>query len=166
MSYVAEVIEEEKKLVSAIEDEEARSFLNLVKRPDGAKEALSFQYENLDTLTPEKLEKYMGALSQYLIWITKYLNTLKSKRHLANSYYNKKLSEGFFKFSEDLKQIKSMTEKEMYVKHNDLELEDLFWHIEKTDAVLSQYADSPDTINNLIQSIKKTYDSRIKERVI
>lgn len=166
MSYVTEAIEAENEIVSSIGEEEFKSFLNLIKRPDGAREALAFQYENLDVLTPQTLEKYMGALSQYLIWITKYINELKSKRNKAESVYKKKLEEGFFKYSAELKQIKSMTEKEMIVKFHDQELVELQNHIDKMDASLTQYYNIPDTTNNLIQSIKKTYDSRIKERVI
>lgn len=163
MSYKEEVDIKINNLKKTLEEEQLASMLSLIKRPDGAKEALEFQYEELDSLSIKTLQKYLGALSQYLIYVTKYVNTLESKKKIASSFYNRKISEGYFKYSDELKNIKSVSEKEIYIKHEDKELNELLDSIENLEAKLVLYSNIPDTINNLIQTLKKVYDARIKE---
>lgn len=166
MSYINEVIQKENLLLEELEKDQNDTFLRSVRRPDGAKEALEFQYENIDTLSTSTLEKYLGALSQYLIFVTKYVNILSAKKKVASSLYTRNLNKGFFINSEELKNVKSITEKEMIVKHKDESLLELQEHIDKIDAKLALYSNIPDTISSLIQSIKKVYDARNKETQI
>ncbi len=165
MSYIKEVLERESALVAELDKEQEVSLLKLVERPDGAKDALKFQYEGLDTLMPKTLEKYLGALSQYLIYVTKYVNILSAKKKVATSFYNRKMNEAFFIYADKLKQIKSMSEKEMTVRQEDPNLVELQDHIDGLDAKLALYSGIPDTIEGLIQSIKKVYDSKVRERL-
>lgn len=161
MSYLLEVKQKEEEVVATIEEEEIESYLSRVTKPSGAEDALKFQYQELDTLTIQRLEKYLGALSQYLVYITKYINNLSSRRKVANSVYNRKLSHAIFKYSVN---AKSMTEKEMIAQQNDPGLYELLDHIESLDAKLALYNNIPDTLENIIQTIKKVYDARTKER--
>jgi hypothetical protein len=163
VSYIEEVKQKEKELFSTIEEEQIKSLLKEVIRPDGAKEALGVQYEHLDSMNRQTLERYIGALSQYLIYLTKYINMLGAKKSVNQSVYNRKLSEGFFRNSEELKLIKTIAEKEIFVKRTDPGLLELQDKIELIEAKLALYKDMPETINNLIQTIKKVYDARIKE---
>lgn len=163
--YMQEVLEKEKQLSIELEKEQESSFLKLVKRPDGAKEALEFQYEQLDSLNPKTLERYLGALSQYLIYVTKYVNILNSKRKLTYSTLSRKINEGLFLHSQELKALKSMTEKEIFVKQSDKDLAELEDYLDSMDAKLAVYSNIPDTIEGLINTIKKVYDSKKIERI-
>lgn len=164
--YIEEVVEQEKLLTIELGKEQEASFLGLVKRPDGAKEALEFQYEGLDTLSSKTLEKYLGALSQYLIFVTKYVNILSARKKIANSVFNRKLNAGYYLHSQEIKNLKSITEKEIYVKQADPDLIELEDYLGNMDAKMAIYSNIPDTINGLIQSIKKIYDARIRETLI
>ncbi len=163
MSYLTEVENKEKEAMAFLEEEENNLFLNRIKKSDYVEKVLSFQYEELDTLTIQTLGNYLGALSQYAIFIQKHINNFEARRKIAKSTYSRKLNSAIFRYSE---KAKSMTEKEMVAQENDVELFDLLDYIEKLDAKLSLYNNIPDTIEGLIQTIKKVYDAKRTERII
>ena len=162
MSYLDEVKEKEAKISLFLEQEETNLFLNLVKRSDFVKEVLAFQYEELDTLTLSRMEKFLGALNQYSIYVAKYINNFEARRKVAKAVYDRKLSIAIFKYSE---KAKSMTEKEMVAQENDKELFDILDHIQEIEAKLALYNNIPDKLESLIQTIKKVYDAKRTERI-
>lgn len=162
MSYVDDVKVKEAELATELLEEENTTILSKVKIPSKIEKILSFQFEELDTLPPPSMESYLGALSQYHIYITKYVNEMHSRVKIAKAIYNRKLNQAIIAL--DLSTKTTIKEREMQAINSDTELVGLEDYVNTLEAKYSVYSGIPDTINNLIQTIKKVYDARIRER--
>ena len=162
MSYTDEAKAKVAALGVELEEEENTTILSKVRIPSMVEKVLSFQFENLDTLPITDLEKYLGTLSQYHIYINKYVNELYSKVKVSKSVYNRKLNQAVIAISASARA--TIKEREMQAINNNPELVELEDYVNTLDAKHTVYSNIPDTIGNLIQTIKKVYDARIRER--
>ena len=164
MSYIAELEAKEATLMSSLNDEENRSLLNKIKLPTKAEDILAHQYEDLDSLSIQDLVLYLGVLSQYHAYITVYVNALNGRRKLAKSFLERKLNTSMFKYSAEMNGKPTLKEKESFAKQKDADLLELEEYVDTIDAKFSVYENVPDTISNLIQTLKKVYDAKKDNR--
>lgn len=160
---IEQLIEKEKKLEEDLNKEQQTNLLVFIKKPDGVKNALEYQYDTIDVLSTKTLEQYLGALSQYLVYINKYINILVSQKKTAVSFMSRKMSYAMYINGDSLKSLKSISEKEGFVKQKDPELLEVEEYIDTLDAKIALYNNIPDSVSNLIQTIKKIYDNRMRE---
>ncbi len=154
MSLVDEFQKQETKLGSIIEREDAR--LKII-RPTLVDEAISFDYSDLDTLPKETLEKYMGALSQYLIFLNRYVNILDVKHKLLKGLFDSYLDRKALEY-----EGKSDKERERKAKLANPEFGEAERIVFERQALLKLNERETDQIAELIKTIKKVYDVHTK----
>lgn len=157
MNYTEQLESDRKKIREALMAEEAIVPLKGIKMPGLIEEISSFDYSNLDTLSPAKLESYMGALSQYLIFLQKHVNQLKIGYDSATRTYQEAIQEESLK-----KDGKTMKEKEARASVME-EIRQAALEVQISKARLDKYEKVPDHFKELLQSIKKVYSARISE---
>ena len=145
------ILEEEKKIVS----------LHKVAKPSLIEKVFEFDYSYLDTLTEQELQKYLGALSQYLIYINKHINQLNIAKGAAEDEYKRLLN--MTVLSVDKKVFQTLEERKTEAQKDET-VGELKQFVDKYSAQVAVYKNIPESINNLIQTIKKIYDAKIRER--
>ena len=68
------------------------SFENVAK-PSKIKEILEFDFSDLDTLSIRDIEKYIGALTQYNVFYTRYVNIITMYYIIAKEFYDKTVNQ-------------------------------------------------------------------------
>ncbi len=147
------VLEEEKKIVS----------LDKVLKPSIIDEVLGFDYSFLDTMNFRQLEKYLGAMSQYLIFINKHINQVTVAKICAEDEFKRHLNIAVLSINS--KEFGTLEERKSEAMKDENLLE-LKKHVDALNARIAVHKNIPESVSNLIQTIKKTYDARIKEKYI
>lgn len=149
------------ELREIVKEEKDKTSIDKITKPSIIEKVLSFDYSNLDSLDKSDLEKHMGALSQYLIFIHTYINQINIAKTCAQDEYKRALNLSILAVEKT--KYKTITEKEMEAEQ-DPEVKELKDHVRKLNARIAVHKNLPDSIEILIQTIKKAYDAKIRER--
>lgn len=135
----------------------AVSFQN-VKKPSKIEEILNFDFSDLDTLAIRDLEKFIGALSQYNVFYTRYVNIVTIYYIIAKEFYEKAVNQAAVG-------IDGKTVKERIVKAEKAneEIQYLKSEVQRQEHRLAFHKNVPETIKEMIQTCKKVYDARRNE---
>lgn len=158
-----EILEKkEAELRKILEKEKEILLLEKVRKPDLTEKVMSFQYDHIDALGKLDLEQFLGALSQYHIFMVKYINQLSIAVTLADGVYERLLSLEVFSLPEEFKN-KTLAEK-VRKASQDTDLEEVEDKLKELQARLALYKNMPETIKNLTDNVKKVYDTKYKEK--
>ncbi len=160
MSAIDTLTEKIDSLRKVLEEEKKVTSLDKVLKPSLVDEVLSFDYSYLDSLPLPRLINYMGALSQYLIYINKHINQLTVARDCAENEFKTALSINILYI--DKKQFATLEERKAESQKDEVLIE-LKKITERYDARVAENKNIPESINNLIQTLKKVYDSKVQE---
>lgn len=161
MTAVEELNSRLEELRAVVEEEKRATSMDMVLKPSEVDNILKAGFEHLDTLNVSTLEKYLGTFSQHLIYINKYLNQLTVAKICAEEIFKKHLNVHVLSIS--TKEFGTLEERKSVAMKND----DLIAIKRQVDTLNSRIAANkniPESLENLIQTIKKVYDARIKEK--
>ena len=150
LNGLREIIDKEKKEVA----------LEKIVKPSIIDTVLEFDYSRIDTLPLSVLEKYLGALSQYFIFINRYVNQLSIGANAARTRYEHHLNQKVL----EIKRTGITVKEKIMEAEGDQDIIELRNMVEKFEARVSVYKNIPDAIELMIQTVKKVYDARIKEK--
>ncbi len=146
-------------LRNLIQEERKLTALDKVQKPSIVEDVLAFDFSNIDTLSNNNLEKYMGALSQYYIYISKYINEITIAANSVQRRYDFTINQKILSVKKNGQTVKEKTME----AEGDPAIIELGAMLERFQARVAMYKNIPDSIELMIQSIKKVYDSRQKE---
>lgn len=161
MTYIEDLEKKIDRLKEIAEAEKNEVLIVKVKKPSRLEEFLSFDYSQVDTLQGHQLEQYLGGLSQYLIYLNKYINQLTIAYLTSKGFYESALSKESLKY----KDLKTISDRQTQAIADNPELEKINEVVFTYESRLAIHKNSTDTIRELIQTLKKVYDARIKESI-
>ncbi len=150
LDILRKVLEEEKKVIC----------LDKILKPSMAEDVLGFDFSLLDTLDLKTLERYLGVLSQHLIFLNKHINQVTVAKVCAEDEFKRYLNIAILEI--DNKKFSTVEERKAEALKNESLLE-LKKHADTLNSRIIANKNIPESIENLIQTIKKVYDARIKE---
>lgn len=151
LDALRKVLEKEKEIVS----------LDKVLKPSLVDEVLGYDFSFLDTLSEQKISSYLGALSQYLIFLNKHINQVTVAKICAEEQFKSLLNVTVLTI--DSKKFTTLEERKTEALKDEALIE-LKKYSDDYNARIAVHKNMPESINNLIQTIKKVYDARIKEK--
>lgn len=146
-------------LRTVIAEERKSTSLEKVVKPSIIEEVLGFDYSHIDSLSNPKMEQYLGALSQYYIYISKYINEITIAANTVQRRYDYALNQKILAVKKSGQTVKEKTME----AEGDGDIHELSNMLEKFQARVAMYKNIPDSIEMMVQTIKKVYDSRMKE---
>lgn len=146
-------------LRAVIQEERKSTSLDKITKPSIVEDVLAFDFSHIDSLSNSDLEKYLGALSQYLIYINKYINEISIAAGAVQRRYDYVLNQKILAIKKGGQTVKEKTME----AESDPDVLELSRMLEKFQARVAMYKNIPDAIEILVQTIKKVYDSRHKE---
>ncbi len=136
--------------------------LDKVNKPSLVDEVMGFDYSLLDSLGENILKKYLGALSQHLVFLSRHINHLSAERDCAEEEFKKYQSIAILSID---KNVYKTLEERKAESMKDQSLTELKNVLDSLNTKLTAHKNSPEVITNLIQTIKKALDSKTKEKI-
>lgn len=158
MSLKEELQEKYKEAEDLYKKEGINISFSIVKKPDKIQEILNFDFSDIDTLSIKDMEKYIGALTQYNIFITRYVNVLTIFYIIAKEFYEKAVNKEAV-----TKEGKTIKERVVKAESENEEIQYLKSEMQRQEKRLAFHKNVPETIKEMIQSVKKVYDARRNE---
>lgn len=144
----------ESRKLEAREIYEKEAIKEKITKPSLIDEVLSFDFSKLDTLSPDKLHNYAGALAQQIIWLNSFVNGVNIGVVTTEEFLNQILGQETLKV-----EGKSEKEKVNRVMANIPELLEIKNDLINQQSKLAFYSNKIDTYNGLLNIIKKVLDS-------
>lgn len=157
--YLDQLEKRIEKLKELAETEKNEVLITKVKKPSLLEHVLSYDYSHVDTLNNIEIEQFLGTLSQYLIFLNKYINQLSIAYITASEAYESAVNQEALKF----KDLKTVSERQTQAIKDNIEIQKMKEIVFTYESRLAIHKNSTDTIKELIQTLKKVYDARIKE---
>lgn len=158
-SYVEQLAADKERIRAVVTKEKAVLHLDKITKPSKIEELFNFDFSHIDQLADNELERYVGCLSQHLIYANKYVNQLRIVVSMTKKFLNNVLD--IEALTEDGKTAK---ERETKARLRVADIGIIEREALEEETRLAVYDNTIEQLTQHLQTLKKVYDARIKEK--
>lgn len=158
-NYTEQLAKEKDRIRTIIVKEKSVLGLDRVVKPSKINDLLEFDFSHIDNLADNELEQFMGILSQHLVYANKYVNQLRIVVSVTKRFLNNVIDMESIK--EDGKTAK---ERETKARIRVTDIADIEREALEEETRLAVYDNTIEQLTQHLQTLKKVYDARIKEK--